>query len=98
MYRPLDADYYVFSFYKTYGPHFAVLYGRYDLLRELDNLYHYFYDKDKVPAKLEPGNTNYETRLGLCRHRGLLLMSWAAALAIMLPSRAPSRMSPRTRP
>ena len=23
-----DVDYYVFSFYKTYGPHFAVLYGK----------------------------------------------------------------------
>ena len=62
--QALDADYYVFSFYKTYGPHFAVLCGRYDLLRELDNLYHYFYDKDKVPAKLEPGNTNYELAWG----------------------------------
>ena len=62
--QALDVDYYVFSFYKTYGPHFAVLYGRYDLLRELDNLYHYFYDKDKVPAKLEPGNTNYELAWG----------------------------------
>lgn len=62
--QALDVDYYVFSFYKTYGPHFAVLYGRYELLRELDNLYHYFYDKDKVPAKLEPGNTNYELAWG----------------------------------
>jgi cysteine desulfurase family protein (TIGR01976 family) len=59
-----DVDYYVFSFYKTYGPHFAVLYGRYDDLLELDGLYHYFYGKDKVPMKLEPGNTNYELAWG----------------------------------
>ena len=59
-----DVDYYVFSFYKTYGPHFAVLYGKYDKLAELDGLYHYFYGRDKVPAKLEPGNTNYELAWG----------------------------------
>ena len=41
---------YVFSFYKVYGPHFAVMWGRYDALLELDTLYHYFYGKDKVPA------------------------------------------------
>ncbi len=55
-----DVDYYVFSLYKTYGPHFAVMYGKYDLLRELDGMYHYFYGKDVVPGKLEPGNPSYE--------------------------------------
>ena len=55
-----DVDYYVFSLYKAYGPHAAVMYGKYDLLRELDGLYHYFYGKEKVPGKLEPGNPNYE--------------------------------------
>jgi cysteine desulfurase family protein (TIGR01976 family) len=63
--QALDVDYYVFSFYKTYGPHFAVMYGKYDKLFELDGLYHYFYGKDKVPAKLEPGNTNYELAWGV---------------------------------
>lgn len=58
--RAWDVDYYVFSLYKTYGPHTALMYGKYDLLRELDGLYHYFYGKDKVPGKLEPGNPNYE--------------------------------------
>ncbi|MBY0612581.1 MAG: cysteine desulfurase-like protein [Beijerinckiaceae bacterium] len=58
------ADYYVFSFYKVYGPHFAVLWGRYEHLLELDGLYHYFYGRDKVPMKLEPGNTNYELAWG----------------------------------
>ena len=58
------ADFYAFSFYKTYGPHFAVLWGRYDLLAELESQYHYFYTKDKVPAKLEPGNASYELAWG----------------------------------
>lgn len=62
--QAFGADYYVFSFYKTYGPHFAVLWGRYDRLLELDGLYHWFYGRDKVPLKLEPGNTNYELAWG----------------------------------
>ncbi len=56
----LDVDFMAFSIYKVFGPHFAALYGRYELFAELDNLYHYFYDKDKIPAKLEPGNASYE--------------------------------------
>ena len=58
--QALDVDFLAFSLYKVYGPHAAVLYGKYKLLAELDNLYHYFYGKDMVPAKLEPGNANYE--------------------------------------
>lgn len=58
--QELDVDYYVFSFYKTFGPHYAVMYGRHDLLLDLDGLYHYFYGKEKVPGKLEPGNPCYE--------------------------------------
>ena len=56
----LDVDFLVFSVYKVFGPHFAVLYGKYKLFAELDNLYHYFYGKDMIPAKLEPGNASYE--------------------------------------
>ena len=59
-----DVDYYAFSFYKVFGPHHAVLYGKYEHLLELDGLYHYFYGKDKVPQKLEPGNVNYELSCG----------------------------------
>lgn len=58
--RAWDVDFLAFSLYKVYGPHGAVLYGKYELLAQLDNLYHYFYDKGKVPAKLEPGNASYE--------------------------------------
>ena len=58
------ADYYLFSFYKVYGPHFAMLWGKHEHLLELDGLYHYFYGRDKVPMKLEPGNFNYELAWG----------------------------------
>ena len=62
--QALDVDYLVFSLYKVYGPHAAVLYGKHALFAELDNLYHYFYCKDNIPAKLEPGNANYELAFG----------------------------------
>jgi len=61
-----NVDYYVFSLYKTYGPHYALMYGKYEHLLELDTLYHYFYGKDKVPGKLEPGNPNYELAYSTC--------------------------------
>lgn len=58
--RAWDVDYYALSFYKVYGPHHAVLYGKHEHLLELDTLYHYFVPRDKVPYKLQPGNPNYE--------------------------------------
>lgn len=63
--RAFGADYYIFSLYKTYGPHLAMMYGRYDHLLELDTLYHYFYGRDRVPGKLEAGNPCYELAYSL---------------------------------
>jgi len=60
-----NVDFYVFSTYKTYGPHLAVMYGRYDLLRPLDGLNHYFIGKEEVPYKFQPGNINYELTYSL---------------------------------
>lgn len=59
-----DVDYYVLSLYKVYGPHHALLYGKYEQLLELSNLYHYFIPKDRIPYKLQPGNPNYELSYG----------------------------------
>lgn len=59
-----DVDYYVLSLYKVYGPHHALLYGKYEHLLELANLYHYFIPKDRIPYKLQPGNPNYELSWG----------------------------------
>ena len=69
----LDVDFLVFSAYKAYGPHISAMYGKYDLLLELDNLYHFFYGRDKVPAKLEPGNANYELAYSLTAIRDYLV-------------------------
>lgn len=62
--RAWDVDFYVLSLYKVYGPHHAVLYGKYPHLLELANLYHYFIAKDRIPYKLQPGNPNYELSYG----------------------------------
>ena len=62
--RAWDVDYYVLSLYKVYGPHHALLYGKYAQLLELANLYHYFIAKDRIPYKLQPGNPNYELSYG----------------------------------
>jgi cysteine desulfurase family protein (TIGR01976 family) len=58
------ADLYVFSFYKVFGPHLAVLWGHRELLLALPSLNHYFIGADELPYKLQPGNVNYELSYG----------------------------------
>jgi cysteine desulfurase family protein (TIGR01976 family) len=58
------ADVYVFSFYKVFGPHQAVLWGRRDFLRALPGLNHHFIADDDLPYKLQPGNVNFELSYG----------------------------------
>jgi cysteine desulfurase family protein (TIGR01976 family) len=60
-----DVDFYVFSFYKTYGPHYAMLYGKKAILLELPGNNHYFIDKDQIPYKFQPGNVNFEFAWGM---------------------------------
>jgi cysteine desulfurase family protein (TIGR01976 family) len=57
--RDLDVDFYGFSLYKTYGPHYALLYGRREHLERIPGINHYFL-RDEVPYKFEPGNVNFE--------------------------------------
>ncbi len=75
------ADVYVFSFYKVYGPHYAVLWGKRELLLGLPGLNHYFIAADDLPYKLQPGNVNFELSWGCvgiaeylieaCEHHGI---------------------------
>jgi cysteine desulfurase family protein (TIGR01976 family) len=58
------ADMLVFSFYKVFGPHYAVLWVQHDLLLALPSLNHYFIGTDVLPYKLQPGNVNYELSYG----------------------------------
>ncbi|MGA7966880.1 MAG: cysteine desulfurase-like protein [Gammaproteobacteria bacterium] len=59
-----NADFYVFSAYKVFGPHLGVLYGKADELLQLDNLNLDFLGKDAVPYKLQPGGYSYEAAYG----------------------------------
>lgn len=61
--RAWDVDYYVFSFYKVYGPHLAVLYGKREALDGLDTINHEFIRE--LPYRLQPGNVNFELAHGL---------------------------------
>jgi cysteine desulfurase family protein (TIGR01976 family) len=58
-----DVDCYVFSFYKVYGPHAAVLYGKRAWLEALAGINHEFIHE--VPYKLQPGNLNFELTHGV---------------------------------
>lgn len=60
-----DADFYAFSTYKVFGPHLAVLYGKLDLLLELEGINHYFFTREDVPYKFQPGNVNFELTYSL---------------------------------
>ena len=62
--RASGADLYVFSFYKVFGPHYAVLWGRREFLLGLPSLNHYFISEATIPYKLQPGNVNYELSYG----------------------------------
>lgn len=61
--QDLDADFYVFSTYKTFGPHQAVMYGKQVLLTQMDGINHAFIES--VPYKFQPGNLNYELSYSL---------------------------------
>lgn len=58
------ADVYVFSFYKVFGPHYAVLWGRHEFLLGLPSLNHHFIGPAELPYKLQPGNVNFELSYG----------------------------------
>lgn len=64
-----DVDFYAFSFYKVYGPHYALLYGKQEHLLAIPGLNHYFISQTTIPYKFQLGNVNFELSygmLGLC--------------------------------
>ncbi|MEM6343392.1 MAG: cysteine desulfurase-like protein [Bacteroidota bacterium] len=63
--QALEVDFYIFSFYKVYGPHYALMYGRKELLLEMDGINHYFITGPDSPYKFQPGNVNFEFAYGM---------------------------------
>ena len=62
--RALDADFYVLSLYKVFGPHIGLLYGRRAALEALPRINHDSVDDADVPYKMQPGNCNFELAWG----------------------------------
>ncbi len=67
--QDLDVDFYVLSFYKVYGTHYALLYGKEEHLLNIPGWNHYFINQTDIPYKFQLGNVNFELSygmLGLC--------------------------------
>jgi cysteine desulfurase family protein (TIGR01976 family) len=62
--RELDVDFYAFSLYKVYGPHYSLLYGKKSHLENMPGI-NFFFLEDGIPLKFQPGNVNYELSYGL---------------------------------
>ncbi|KAL8964032.1 MAG: hypothetical protein Q9183_004759 [Haloplaca sp. 2 TL-2023] len=58
--KDLDADFYSFSLYKTYGPHIAALYASSHAQSSLTSLGHYFHNPDTLNMKLGLAAASYE--------------------------------------
>ncbi|MGB5757223.1 MAG: aminotransferase class V-fold PLP-dependent enzyme [Acidimicrobiales bacterium] len=54
----LDCDFYLYSTYKTYGPHQGLLYSRRSVLDRLENQGHYF-NADNPTARLTPAGPDH---------------------------------------
>lgn len=58
--RDLDADFYLYSPYKVFGPHLGVLYGKREALAKTVNQNHYFVPEGDYQRSLCPGGPNHE--------------------------------------
>ncbi|MEL6676670.1 MAG: cysteine desulfurase-like protein [Bacteroidota bacterium] len=63
--QDLDVDFYIFSFYKVYGTHFALMYGKQEHWSRLPGINHYFINGENFPYKFQPGNVNFELAYGM---------------------------------
>jgi len=58
--KAMDVDFYLFSVYKMYGPHLAVMYAKRAHIEAASNQNHFFHESN-VPEKLHPGGLSYES-------------------------------------
>jgi cysteine desulfurase family protein (TIGR01976 family) len=70
--QALGADFYLFSTYKVYGPHMAVLFGRHEAWQGLPGPNHFFVPPDAVPYRFELGGVSHEGCAGLLGTRDYL--------------------------
>ncbi|HEX9570369.1 MAG TPA: aminotransferase class V-fold PLP-dependent enzyme [Rhodospirillales bacterium] len=58
--KALDVDFYALSFYKLFGPHVAMMFGKREHLLKAGAQNHFFIGDDDIPLKLNPGGPNHE--------------------------------------
>lgn len=58
--KALDVDFYLFSTYKMYGPHLAIMFAKREHIEAASNQNHFFHENN-VPEKLHPGGLTYES-------------------------------------
>jgi cysteine desulfurase family protein (TIGR01976 family) len=63
--QDLDVDFYGLSFYKIYGPHYAMLYAKREHQLRLPGINHFFIGQSEIPNKFQPGSVNYELSSGM---------------------------------
>jgi selenocysteine lyase/cysteine desulfurase len=68
----IGCDWYVYSTYKVFGPHAAVLLGTKEAIAQLTGPNHFFIPRDEVPRKFELGGANHESCAGICALDGYL--------------------------
>lgn len=56
-----DVDFYLFSYYKVFGPHLGCLYGKREHLLDAKRQYHYFFPNDDLAHKFNPAGPNHES-------------------------------------
>ncbi|MHC5109078.1 MAG: aminotransferase class V-fold PLP-dependent enzyme [Planctomycetota bacterium] len=81
-----NADWYVYSTYKVFGPHMAALFGTDEAMAELEGPNHFFIARHETPYKFEPGGASHEGCAGL-----LGLWTYLAAVAGVSHSEPPHR-------
>jgi cysteine desulfurase family protein (TIGR01976 family) len=63
--QELDVDFYGLSYYKTYGPHYAMLYAKREHQLRMPGINHFFIGQSEIPNKFQPGSVNYELSSGM---------------------------------
>lgn len=95
-----DVDFYVYSAYKVFGPHTAVMFGKDEAWAELEGPNHFFLPRDAY--KFELGGANHEGCAGLLALQEYLALaadaSGASSISRDVIERAWTRMSSLERP
>lgn len=82
--KELDVDFYVFSWYKVFGPHIAQMYARRRVQqRYLTSLNHYFFEPTALHVRLGLGNSCIELEHGVVPIINYLVdeLGWDALIA-----------------